>query len=722
MSPRAGALTTTSLLALVVALAAGPALAMDGRVDVRSLHQEGNSGGTAYSSDNQWQLFGLEQTVRLSSRASLQFQYMARRELLRGTAAGSTVDNWMTVQTPSSSFSLQTKGWRFNAYARGNRSDQDFAGIPALRDDSLEFGLWSSGHLGRVSGDLNFQDNSSWRRSEGEDRENRDRIGSARVRLDVSRHDNLQYRATVVEQDAITNDRLTRFTTQHLEYQGDRSFAATRGHAMWTIGHRRFDQSEHSAGSGVDEYRQPASGGFVIDDTPALLDPLETQPEQVPALFDNDRLSPTVINIGDNAPAGRDYGGDYRNIYLDFGEPVAMSSAFVYVDRKIGGLPAMFQWDLYFCDEAEGRDWGGAVAPGAWSVRYVELESGRQGWEISFTGGVTHRRLKLVDRKLGPTVGDLFVTELEVFGPATEDQTSRSARQERTTLNGALEFSPAAGLQVRVDGSLDRRDQIGIGRLERVNRSALATWQVHGWALTGQYQNNTEESPSRLRSDSDSRQLSLARRAPGPLSARLSWMRANDNTYSVRQVTESVTTDATWQAAPLLAFVQRVSRSWRTSEYGAGDADSWVMTSEVRSVPRPGFRVDVRRMERWVSQQAGSGFTSFGESEVDASWEIRPLLSWACQATSQRREQTDWILRNTLSWSPVRGGSMLFSLQANDYQDSRTDQLRRGGSVTLDWQARSRLSLSGSVEKNFERLEGRESWPFGFQMRAYWTF
>jgi hypothetical protein len=65
---------------------------------------------------------------------------------------------------------------------------------------------------------------------------------------------------------------------------------------------------------------------------------------------------------------------------------------------------------------------------------------------------------------------------------------------------------------------------------------------------------------------------------------------------------------------------------------------------------------------------------------------------------------------------------MLFSLQANDYQDSRMDQLRRGGSVSLDWQARARLSLAGSVEKSYERLGGRESWPLGFQMRAYWTF
>jgi hypothetical protein len=706
----------------VVASLALPAAALDGRVDLRTLHQEGASGGEGYSSDNQWQAFGVDQSIRLSTRASLQFQYLARREFLRGTAAGTSVDNRLIALSPSSSLSWQAKGWRFNAFARGNRSDQDFAGTPAMRDDSLEYGLWSSGRFGFFSGDANYQDNTSWRRGEGEDRENRDRIGSGRVRLDLTKHDDVQYNVSIVEQNAVTNNRLTEYTTQHLQYHGDRPLAGSRARATWTVGHRRFEQSDAFTGDITTQYVQPASGGFWLDDTPSFLDPLETQPEYVPALFDNDRLSPTVINIGDNAPVGRDYGGDYRNIQLDFGEPVAMTSAFLYVDRRLGSLPAMFQWDLYFCDEAEGRDWGSAVPAGTWSARYVELESGRQGWEISFTGGVTHRRLKLVDRKLGPTLGDLFITEFEVYRPIGEGQSKRTARQERTTLAGALELSPFSNLQLRVDGAIDRRDQVGSGRLERVNQSALASWRVKGWLLSGQVQSNSEESPSRLRTDSNSRQVTLARRAPGPLSGRVSWLRANDNTYSVRQVTESVTADATWQPAPLLSFIQKVSRGWRTSEYGAGDSDSWVLASEMRSVPRPGLRLDVRRTERWVSQEAGAGFTSFGEAEIDASWEIRPLLSWSCQATSQRREQTDWILRNTLSWSPVRGGSMLFSLQANDYQDSRMDQLRRGGSVSLDWQARARLSLAGSVEKSYERLGGRESWPLGFQMRAYWTF
>ena len=77
------------------------------------------------------------------------------------------------------------------------------------------------------------------------------------------------------------------------------------------------------------QYLLPSAGGFWIDDSPSLLDPLEAQPELVPALYDNDRTTSTTINLGDEAPRGRDYGGDYRNIYLDFGEPVTMWWNFV---------------------------------------------------------------------------------------------------------------------------------------------------------------------------------------------------------------------------------------------------------------------------------------------------------------------------------------------------------------------------------------------------------
>ena len=107
---------------------------------------------------------------------------------------------------------------------------------------------------------------------------------------------------------------------------------------------------------------------------------------------------------------------------------------------------------------------------------------------------------------------------------------------------------------------------------------------------------------------------------------------------------------------------------------------------------------------------------------LDAHWEIAPLLTVWSQYTSQDRDRRDWTLRHSASWTPLQGGSVLLSLQANDYQDSRIDQLRRGGGASVDWQARPRLFLSAGVEKHYEKFDGRISRPLSFQARGYWTF
>jgi hypothetical protein len=216
--------------------------------------------------------------------------------------------------------------------------------------------------------------------------------------------------------------------------------------------------------------------------------------------------------------------------------------------------------------------------------------------------------------------------------------------------------------------------------------------------------------------------LSLTRQAPGRLSARLAWSRVADDNYDARFTTESVSTDATWRAAPALTFSQRVTRGWRAGESGAGDSDSWVSTTEIRSAPRPGLRLDFTRANRWVGRQAGPGFTSYNTTQVDAHWEIAPQLTIWSQYTSQDRDDGDWTLRNNASWSPLQGGSFLVTLQASDYQDTRLGQLRRGGGASVDWQARPRLFLSAGVEKHYEKLQGRVSRPLGFQARGYWTF
>lgn len=701
-----------------------PALAIDGRAEVRTAHQEGRAGSESFRSDNIWQLVGVDEMLRFTRTSSLRLEYTARRENLRGNAAGTSVDNQMVVLTPAVSFSWQLDGLRLSAQGRANRIDRDDSGLPTLRDDSLEFGLWSTYRRERLMFDFSVQDNASWRRSDGDDRENRERSGRATTRFDVTSGDELQYQYSRIDLDAVTQGHRTTFDTHQFQYRGDHGFAGDRGRASVSVLHSLFRQRDTFDALASEQYVLPDVGSWYIDDTPGRLDPLESQPAQVPALIDNDRTTPTVINLGDNAVPGRDLGGDYRNILLDFGQPQAMAAAYLFVDRRLTFLPQLLQWDLYFCDEAEGRDWGQAVPPGQWTIQWFELETGRQGWEIRFTDGeVSHRRLKLVDRKLGATMGDLFVTEFEVYSASETVKPERTSRTDRTMLNGELDYALHRQLRLRYGAALDRRDQGGeTGRLDRTSHSVTLDWRLTDWMVSGQVQTSSEDNSEGLRTDSDARQVTLSRRAPGRLSTQLSWLVTHDDNYNARYRTEAINADATWRAAPALAFTQRATRGWRQSDFGTDDSDSWVVSSEIRSAPRPSLHLDLRRTQRWVSREAGAGFTSYSETQADASWEILPLLAWSGQVVEQERESRDWTLRNSLSWTPLPGGSMAVSFQASDYQDSRTDQLRRGGGVNLDWRPRPRLTLSGSVDKSYERLAGRESWPLGFLFRGYWTF
>lgn len=700
-----------------------PSLALDGHAEVRLTHQEGRSGEQAVESDNRWEMLGLDERIALTQRALFELQYSARRELLRGSAAGARVDNSIFVQDPTASLSWQSSGLRVHLFSRATRTDQELTGTPMIRDENLEYGLGASAQPGQVRLELSLRDGTSWRHAADGDRKNRERLASGNLRWELGRHETVQVRLARTDLNTMSTGFRTKFATDQVQYDGERAFAANRGRADWTVLHSRFTQSQTmSAGSGQ-RYLQPVVAGWWIDSTPELLDPLENQPEAVPALHDNDRTAPTVVNLGDNAPPGREFGGDYRNLFVDFGEPRAMDAVFVHVDRRLTFIPEIIQWDVYFCDESEGRDWGTPAPAGSWDVRYVELETGQQGWEFVFARTVSHRRFKLVDRKIGATMGDLFVTELEVLVDGADAQSPARLRQDRLMLQGAVEYRFHPRLQFRYGANFDRhttRDAPEDQR--RLDQNLALGWRRSGWLLSGQAQLSDERSPSGLSTRSNSQMVSLARQAQDRLTARLGWSRTADDSYDVRHTTRTVGADVTWRAAPLLSLSQKISRGWRSSDDGTADSDSWVATTEIRSMPKPGLRLDLSRANRWVSRETGPGFTTYNSTQVDASWEIAPLLYWWGQYVSQERLERDWILRNSISWTPLQGGSLKFSFQATDSQDSRLDQLRRGGGANLEWRARPRLYLSAGVDKSFERLAGLRSWPLSVQARGYWTF
>lgn len=713
----------TGFLLVLAAATAGPVLAVDGHVDMRLTHQEGRSGEQAVRSNDRWELVGLEERVPLSRNALFQLQYTAQREVLSGAAAGTRVDNSIFVQNPGANLSWQSTTVRANLFARANRSDQELTGTPLIRDESLEYGLWSALRLRQANFDLSLRDATSWRETTDQERKNRERVATGNLRWALNRHDVLHLRVTRTDLNAMTAGYRTSFATDQIQYDGERSFAGARGRLDWSLLHSRFTQEQVTSTGQGDRYARPVSAGWWIDDTPQMLDPLENQPELVPALHDNNRTTPTTINLGDNAPLGRDYGGDYRNIYVDFGEPQAMDELFLRVDRRLTFIADIMQWDVYFCDEPEGRDWGTAMPAGSWSVRYVELETGQQGWVFRFGETVSHRRVKLVNRKLAATMGDLFVTELEILVDDGDQPAAASLHQDRSMAQGALEYRFHPRLLFRYNTLFDRHSlRNADGRQDRLDQSAAINWRSGDWVASGQALWSDEQSPSGLDTRSDSQSLSLARQGRGRLTSRLSWSRTADDNYEARFNTESVGADMTWRAAPALSFSQKLSRGWRSSDSGMSDSDSWVATTEIRSRPRPGLRIDLSRANRWVSRDVGPGFTAYNTTQVDANWELTPLLFWWGQYMSQERDERDWVLRNSVSWSPLQGGSLKLSFQATDTQDSRLDLLRRGGGAALEWRARPRLFLSASAEKSYERLAGARDWPFSAQVRGYWTF
>ena len=62
--------------------------------------------------------------------------------------------------------------------------------------------------------------------------------------------------------------------------------------------------------------------------------------QSVSSLFDRDRLNPTEIDLGDDAPIGWQFGGDYRNMRVSFlrcyktCEGDSRCRSFAYVSRQ----------------------------------------------------------------------------------------------------------------------------------------------------------------------------------------------------------------------------------------------------------------------------------------------------------------------------------------------------------------------------------------------------
>lgn len=716
------------LLTITVALlAAAPARALDGWADLRGFRQEGRAGTSAYTTRSVQAEGRLDQRIDFSRALYLQIRYGALREANWSDFAGQVSDYETITQQPNATLTLRRGTFRLGLSGDGYRRDYFGGGLAGRRDDRIEYGGWSQYETGRLRLHLRWFGAELDRRDDtGVDASRtRERNGSAGARLTLPAGGDLAYTYTENDHRDRTLDNRNLFRTHALDYRG--SFAlGDRVRLSLDAQTRRFTQTLTGPLTGGRNLLIPLTGGFRIDDTPLIEDPLEPSTIQVSALYDNDRATPTTVNLGDAATVGHEFGGDARNLRYDFGATEELGLALLYVDRLVV-FNRLIRWRLYVSDDPEGRLWS-ELPDSAATIAWREWDASLRGWEITFPvppGGqpVRARFFKLVDEKDGPTLPDLYVTELELFDRQETTRAETSARTVRHRLDTDLVYQVARDWQFRYALHLDeRRYDDEANNLSGTGQSGQLRWTRQLWSAGASWESQRLRSASRADTDTRLWGLNVSRGNNTRLATGLSWIRQDDRSRAQPRVSDTYALQANHELLPALTVSERVTYGRVRDEAYGGDSRAWVVTGLVRAAPRVNFGIDLRHTRRWVDETAGAGFTPFNESESLVRWSPWPLLSLSSQVRYQVRESDDWLVRHSASWTPLGGGSVEFQFSLNDYRDTRADLAQRGAGFTVMWRPRTRLTIEAGLEKTRFEQRGELSWPLSSNARVNWTF
>ncbi len=204
--------------------------------------------------------------------------------------------------------------------------------------------------------------------------------------------------------------------------------------------------------------------------------------------------------------------------------------------------------------------------------------------------------------------------------------------------------------------------------------------------------------------------------------ARVAWVQTEDQSWTLRHQTQTTSGDLNWQIAPSLSINQKVSFGTRDASTLGVDSRAWTLATTIRGRPRSTWEIELRRNDRWVSQEAGADFSTFNNTELQSTWAVAPLLTLSSQVIYQIREDDDLLVRNSLLWNPIPGGSVSLRLHASDFQDTRTDWVQRGGGSTLIWRPRPRLLLEGGIEWSLVKQGSERNTPTSIHFRGNWSF
>lgn len=711
-----------TLLVWAGVLFPGVAGALDGRIDYLTTQQQGRTAGGEYTTSSHRLDESLDQYDRLMHRLFLRtgYRYLDERYASRNDSLSTELD--MYTHNPTLSLTYRGHSLRGGLLGSGFRRIYT-GGVADRRDDRLDWDAWLQMGADPYRMQVRYSDSWTERRDVGGGkRQNRERNLNGSAIADWDPVGEFMFTTSYLDNHEKTTGVRTTQHSYGLRYRGDTRWQDGRGRASVEARTSRFEEKiKNRTGDGL-ALQTPLEIGYVLDDTPETLDPLEPQPTPLPALADLDRDTPTSLDIGDDATPVREYGGDYRNILVDFGDAQTIAAATLYVDRVVS-FPRFLTWRVYVSDDPDANSWT-PVPQAGYTAVYTERTDGRQAWEFTFSTPLDNRRYKFVDEKSGPVEPELFVTELELYAPAERESLVSDSVLWRHYVNGGVDYDLLSNLTV--DYSLylsDRRFEKGAANnVDNTIHRFGATWRHREWTLAASHDLNTVKTPDEVRTDLRGTDVSLTSSQDRDVRLRLIWNRVRDASPLRDRTTDDYAADVAWKAAPQLMVMQKVSRGVLDDGFEDLTSRSWASITILRGQARRSLSFDLRRTYRWVSREAGTGFAQFDDVDLTVRWSPFPLLSYTGQYRYERRTGSNTIWRNLVTWNPLSGGGVDLRFTLNDYEDTRSDTTQRGGSVAVIWRARSRLRLEGGLESQEYRREGERSTPLNTRFRATWMF
>ena len=708
---------------LLACLLSAPAAGLDGRLEYRDTSQDGSSGADDYSLRIRRQEFNASQNSAFGPHAALRMNLGAIKEY-SDSRTGPVESGWdKLTQRGGLSFRVGSKQIRFSVDGSGSHRETDNSNADATVQDRVEFSSWVNvtlGQLLRVQSSL--QQSRSWQQTgSNPENENRQFVIGANTDSQIPHFGEVRYSLSRLDREAVNLGTHGVETSHSLAYLASRGFAGNRGKIGLEARTRYFTQNNVTAAQPEQtNLLLPLSGGYVVDGTPELNDPLEDELIPVSSLFDRDRLSQTEIDLGDDAEVGWQFGGDYRNVQADFGEPVEMSGAFLFVDRALS-LPGFMQWRVFVSDEQEGRVWEELGSAG-FTAAYVEESNGLQGWRFSFSAGLSSRFVKFVNVKLGPTEPVLFVTELEIYSrtqPA-DTETRDSSRNHRAQLDASYRLGH--NVNVRYDLAWRLRERGEAPDLSENSQGVSLGWRPGAWSMSARYE--IHRVGTRLRDNTNARNLSLnlARRWSRKITVSAGWYQSRDESALSNRITNSLSGDGRWQIAPGLSIVQKVGYSWLDDRSQMQNSTAMTMNSRIQSDPFRWLTVDVSRTDRWSERGAGLGFTNHNDTDLNVIYAPWPFVSLRSNVRYQARGESDWYVYNSISWAPLQGGDLAVRFSGNQQSDTRSDSSQRGAGVSLAWKPRRSLVVEGGVNTQFFEVAGEQRSPLNTNLRVALSF